>query len=142
MSHKKVMKNVFGNYRIVFLASLIAMAGCQTFEMPSLESLDLIKSPEFAEDAENIETSFPKAVDAPVAPEDVRSSSQWDDDAASLQKLQEASQNRNLGSPEEIDEPNANYEDLKAKAQAYKLDDPAVERDVDYPPSNLKRRRN
>ena len=120
----------------------MAIAGCQTFEMPSLESLDLIKSPEFAEDAENIETSFPKAVDAPLAPEDVRSSRQWDDDAASLQKLQAESQNRNLGSPDEIGESNASYEDLKAKAQAYKLDDPAVESDTDYPPSNLKRRRN
>lgn len=133
------MKTSSMTYRIVFLTGLLSLSACQTISMPKL---DLVKSAEFSEDAANIPKSFPRAVDAPTAPDDVRSDGQWDLDAKALQNL------RN-GSPQVVSEPaltaqdtDRMFEALKDKAQAYKKDDPARETDANYPPANIKRRRN
>ena len=128
------MKSVIRTYRIVFCAGLLGLSGCQTFEMPSLESLDLVKSPEFSEAAANIPDSYPKPVDAPQEPDDIRSSEQWDKDARSLQQMQSETIRAELAGDKAPDE---TYESLKRKAQAYKLDDPANGTDTNYPPESL-----
>lgn len=91
-----------------------------------MPKIDLMKSPEFSEDAANINTEYPRVKDAPLAPEDIRSDAQWDKDARAMQALRNSS---NLAPVEpsltDVEAENR-YEELKAKAQAYKLDDPAT----------------
>jgi len=104
------------------LAAGLTLQACQTVKMPKI---DIMKSPEFSEDAANINKDFPRVKDAPQAPTDMRSDKQWDDAARALQALR--------GSPRTFQaqpglteaEARAQYQALKAKAQAYKLDDPA-----------------
>ena len=99
-----------------------ALSACHTVKMPKF---DLVKSPEFSEDAANISKSYPRVKDAPLAPADIRSDAQWDKDVRDLQAL------RDTSSPIEVEpglseaEAARRYEELKAKAQAYKKDDPA-----------------
>ena len=98
------------------------MSACQTVKMPKL---DLMKSPEFSEDAANIEKDYPRVKDAPLAPTDIRSDVQWDRDARAMQALRKRPDLiENQPGLTETDA-QAEYETLKAKAQAYKLDDPA-----------------
>lgn len=105
------------------MMACLAVSACQTVKMPKL---DLVKSPEFSEDAANIETSYPRIKDAPFAPTDIRSAIQWDKGVEALQSL------RYTASPVDAEpglseaEAKVLYEDLKAKAQAYKKDDPAT----------------
>ena len=105
------------------IACALALCACQTVKMPKI---DILKSPEFSEDAENISKEYPRVKDAPLAPTDIRSDAQWDDDARAMQALRENS------TPIEIEpglsraEAQARFEVLKAKAQAYKKDDPAT----------------
>lgn len=96
-----------------------------------------MKSPEFSEDAANISKEYPRVKDAPLAPTDIRSDNQWDRDARAMLKLRE--KNGTTGTMPGITEAEAEaeYEALKAKAQAYKKDDPAtgpVEGFPDYKP--------
>jgi len=115
--------------RIVFCVALLTLAGCQTFKMPSLDSLDIVKSPEFEEAAANIPETYPRAVDAPLEPEDIRSSKQWDKDARSLQQMQSEAIGSGLATAQ------------SSGAQAYKLDDPARDAGANYPPESLLNRK-
>ena len=126
-------------YRIVLLTGLLTLSACQTISMPKL---DLIKSAEFSEDAANIPKSFPRPVDAPTAPDDVRSDAQWDRDAKALQNLRNGSPQIEVEPALTAQDTGRMFEELKNKAQAYKKDDPANGTDDNYPPSNIKRRRN
>jgi len=108
--------------RIVFICALgFAMGACKTVRMPKI---DLLKSPEFSEEAANIATNYPSVSDTPVEPTDIRSDTQWDDDARALQALrsQESRIEMQAGPSESVAK--ARYEALKAKAQSYKQDDP------------------
>jgi len=110
------------------------LAGCQTVKLPML---DVVKSPEFSEDAKNIDPDYPRPMDAPPAPDDIRSDAQWDRDARSLEKLRESSIRGEMSTTITRAESEAEFETLKAKAQAYKKDDPVsgpVEGFPDYKP--------
>lgn len=122
-------------YRIsIVAASCYLLAGCQTVKLPML---DIMKSPEFGEEAANIPKDYPRAVDAPPAPDDIRSDAQWDRDARSLERLRESSIRGEMVTSFTKAEAESEFEALKAKAQAYKKDDPAsgpVEGFPDYKP--------
>lgn len=122
-------------YRIgkCFIAGLL-MAGCQTVKMPKI---DIMKSPEFSEEAANIAKDYPRAKDAPLAPTDIRSDEQWDKDARALQRLGDSSLRTKVEPGLTEAEAEAEFEALKEKAQAYKKDDPAsgpVQGFPDYKP--------
>ena len=123
------------NLRISIIAALCyLLTGCQTVKLPML---DIMKSPDFSEDAANIPKDYPRPMDAPAAPNDIRWDKQWDKDARSLQKLREASIRRELLTNASEADTEAEFEILKAKAQAYKKDDPEsgpVEGFPDYKP--------
>ncbi len=108
----------------IALASLagVALASCQTVSFPKIN--DIMKSPEFSEDAETIGNDYPDIMDAPSAPTDIRSDRQWDNDARSLQALRDNESGIPMESGPNEAEANRQYENLKAKAQAYKKDDP------------------
>jgi len=52
----------FGRIAVCTL-SLVGMGGCQTVTMPKI---DILKSPEFVEDAANIQEDYPRVRDAPI----------------------------------------------------------------------------
>jgi len=52
-----------------------------------MPKIDIMKSPEFTEEAANIVKDYPAVADAPLEPTDVRSDKQWDKDARTLQAL-------------------------------------------------------
>ena len=128
--------NVSANtFRISIIAgAFYLLAGCQTVKLPMI---DIMKSPEFSEDAKNIAPDYPRPMDAPPAPNDIRSDDQWDRDARSLEKLRESSIRSELSTNLTKAESEAEFESLKSKAQAYKKDDPAsgpVDGFPDYEP--------
>ncbi len=104
-------------------ACALALGACQTVKIPKL---DLVKSPEFSEEAKNIATDYPRVSDAPLAPKDIRSSVQWDRDAVALQKLHAKKSKFGLVSGPDAATSKAEFEALKDKVQAYKEDDPAT----------------
>jgi hypothetical protein len=91
-----------------------------------MPKIDIMKSPEFSEDAANINKEYPSVKDAPLAPEDIRSDAQWDRDARAMQALRDSSAPAPIEPSLTEAEAERRYEALKAKAQAYKLDDPAT----------------
>ena len=105
---------------VIGLSAAITLSACQTVSVPKF---DFVKTPEFSEDAANIDPSFPSVDDAPEVPTDVRSAQEWDKDVRVLQELQKNA----LGVEPSLSETegDARFEALKAKAQAYKKDDPA-----------------
>ena len=120
-------------------AAFLMVTACQTVRMPKI---DILKSPEFSEDAANISKEFPRVKDAPTAPDDIRSAKQWDRDARTMQALRQKKRpvlaQQNLSEAEA----DAEFEALKAKVQAYKKDDPAsgpVEGFPDYKPRRIPR---
>lgn len=88
--------------------------------------IDIMKSPEFATDAVNVGTDYPSVGDAPAAPTDIRSDAQWDTDARAMQALRNNSVLTGAQPGLTEAEVRAEFEALQAKAQAYKLDDPAT----------------
>jgi len=99
------------------------LCGCQTISVPQI---DIMKSPEFAEEAANFakEKDYPAVKDAPLEPLDIRSGKEWDKDVRALQALRDGD-GRLAIEPGLTDKQAANqYKKLKAKAQAYKKDDP------------------
>ena len=105
---------------VIGLSAAITLSACQTVSVPKF---DFVKTPEFSEDAANIDPSFPSVDDAPEVPTDVRSAREWDKDVRVLQELQKNA----VGVEPSLSETegDARFEALKAKAQAYKKDDPA-----------------
>jgi len=100
-----------------------ALCGCQTISMPKI---DIMKSPEFADEAANFakKKDYPDVKDAPQEPTDIRSDKQWDKDVRTLQALRDDDGRLKMESgPTDKQAANA-YKKLKAKAQAYKKDDP------------------
>ena len=119
-----MMKRVF-SLRIAALAvASLSLTACQTVKMPKLS--DLVKSPEFSEDAAKISQDFPRVKDAPFEPTDIRSDAQWDKDANAILALRDKPNQISSESGLTAAQAEAEYEKLKAKAQAYKKDDPAA----------------
>lgn len=112
---KQCLKMMFG------LMAMLALPACTTVKLPDL---DFLKLPEFRGDAVNVK-DYPRVKDAPIAPTDVRSAKEWDDAAKDLIKIRDK-----LDAPVDVRENVtdaevlANIEELRLKAQAYKLDDP------------------
>jgi len=99
----------------------VILSGCTTVKIPNL---DFLKVPEFREDAVNIK-DYPKAGDVPIAPTDVRSAKAWDDAAKDIIKERDDYERpadiRDNVTDADVER---NIDELRAKAQAYKLDDP------------------
>jgi len=100
-----------------------SLSACSTVKMPNL---DFFKSSEFEEDAKNF-SDYPSVADTPSAPTDVRSAALWDSEAKKLIKERDAF-NAAKGQIEEPAKSEAGLvreaAALRAKARAYKLDDP------------------
>ena len=88
-------------------------------------NVDFIKLPEFREIVRNNQTNVPDISDLPDTPDDVRSKESWDEQAGKLLGLREEfmipQSAEGLMSADDID---AEFEQRKIRAQAYKLDDP------------------
>jgi len=109
-------------YLIAVIATSGALSGCSTVKVPDI---DFLKLPEFREIVKNNQTNVPKVSEIPDDPANVRTDAGWDKDAAKLLALRDGftvpETSQDLRSEEEID---SEFARLKAKAQAYKLDDP------------------
>ncbi len=122
LPHKKAMMKQAQISRILLACMLsLGLCACQTVRMPKI---DIMKSPEFSEEAANISKSYPRASDAPETPDDIRTAGQWDKDARALQKLRTDAGKFAIESGPDSAESKARFDTLKAKAQAYKNDDP------------------
>ena len=107
----------------VVVATGMILCACNTVSMP-----DLVDLPEFSEAIDGADKlEYPDPVDAPAAPEDVRSASEWDRAAKSLIQTRDGFQAPpivgGVQSEQEIDQ---NIDALKNKVQEYKRDDPVV----------------
>jgi len=110
--------------RRVFKACLITalLSACNTVKLPKL---DLLKSPEFREEAENI-GDYPSVNDTPLAPTDLRSKAEWDVAAKAIIEVRE-----NFDAPPEYiapktaDEIEHEVDTLNDTVKSYKKDDPA-----------------
>ena len=101
-----------------------SLSACSTVKMPNL---DFLKSLGFEEDdAENL-GEYPSIADTPTEPTDVRSAAVWDAEAKKLIQERDAFNAAKSG----IDAPAKSEAELereaaalRARVQAYKLDDP------------------
>ena len=102
-----------------------SLSACSTVQMPNL---DILKSLGFdnEEDAEDL-GEYPSIADTPTAPTDVRSAALWDIEAKKLIEERDAFN----AAKTSIDAPTKSEAELereaaalRARAQAYKLDDP------------------
>ena len=122
LAHIRVMKNAVVMKRIAIgLSVTTVLCACQTVSVPKL---DFVKTPEFNDEAANIDKSYPSVSDAPAAPTDVRSAAQGDNDVRELQALRDAAGPADAASSLTQSDDEARFEALKAKVQAYKKDDP------------------
>ena len=104
--------------RIPHLFAALLLGGCASIDLPSLDMLDSA----FRDSRTDLD-SFPSVSQAPVAPGDMRASSDWDAAARTI-----ATQRDNFDAPPAPAEPDltaAQIEALKARVRAYRLDDPA-----------------
>lgn len=102
------------------IAAMAALAGCSTVKLPSL---DVTNSSAFDEELQNIDRSIPDVAEAPQLPTDVRSTAAWDNSARELISVRDAYE-KPFETDMEAEDLQAEFETLKQKAQAYKLDDP------------------
>lgn len=102
-------------------AILMALSACSTVSMPNL---DVLKIKDFEEETANI-GDYPNVADAPTRPTDVRSDKAWDDAAKRMMTIRDNMVVPSDGTAQRSEaEINAEVARLKAKAEAYKLDDP------------------
>lgn len=105
---------------IIAAASLSA---CSTVKLPNL---DIFKASAFEEDAKNI-GDYPSVSDTPSAPTDVRSAALWDIEANKLLRERDAFKQ---GRTDTLEPAKSEVElarelaALRARARAYKADDP------------------
>lgn len=107
------------------MATIVAVSAgaCHTVKIPKIDATEM---PEFSDEAGGIRSDIPKVKDAPLAPTDIRPKKQWDNDARALEGLRTKSKRITMEPGPTEAESQAQYEALKAKAQAYKKDDPAT----------------
>ncbi len=130
------MKRTHKSRIAVAIVVCMTLAACQTVKVPKF---DLIKSPEFSEDAKNIATDYPSVKDAPFEPTDIRSDAQWDKDARAMESLRDRPSGITTEAGLSASDAEARYQELKAKAQAYKKDDPATGPVQGFPPYKPRR---
>jgi len=109
-------------YLVTIILGTGLLSSCSTVKVPDI---DFLKLPEFREIVKNNQTNVPEISEIPAEPDNVRSDTVWDSDADRLLALRDGFTVPDAEpvprSQEQID---ADYARLKAKAQAYKLDDP------------------
>ncbi len=106
---------------VLLLVSALGLSACSTVKMPNLDFL----SAGFQEDLENIDQSVPSVSEVPEIPNDVRSTTEWDQSAREMIRVRDS-----FTAPVAPEEPiseqefNRRFEQLKSDAQEYKKDDP------------------
>lgn len=107
---------------ITIIVLPLALSGCSTVKVPDV---DFLKLPEFREIVKNNQTNVPDIAEIPDEPDDVRSDTAWDKDAASLIQMRDGfvvpDSQGTKPSQQQIDD---EFARRRAQAQAYKLDDP------------------
>lgn len=99
----------------------LSLNACSSVSLPKL---DLLKLPEFKEESENI-GDYPKVVDAPGLPTDVRSAGDWDNTAKDILKARAS-----VAPPAEPDRPKTpgeitqEIDRLTEQVNEYRVDDP------------------
>lgn len=115
------MRDSYKKYFGTLIVASVMLSGCTSIKMPNL---DFMKFPEFKEEAENL-AGYPNVEDAPQDPTDIRSDAQWDADAQKLIAKRDGFGPVPQGEPAVSDrEFNQKVDDLIAKVEEYKLDDP------------------
>ena len=100
---------------------LLSVNACASIKLPSL---DLIKLPEFRQDAENL-GDYPNVEDAPALPKEVGSDKLWDNRAKKIIQARDQ-----FNAPIEPDRPvtddqiNQEIDRLRASVNEYRKDDP------------------
>lgn len=124
LEHIKIMMKRMDILRLAMAAfATVSFSACHTVKIPKIEVAEM---PEFSSDGGEIQSDIPRVKDAPPAPTNLRSDKQWDKDARALEKLRESPLNVEMEAGPTNAEGQAYFDDLKAKAQAYKKDDPAT----------------
>lgn len=100
--------------------AVASLAACSTMKLPSL---DVTNSNAFNEELATIDSTIPDVAEAPKLPTDVRSTAVWDESARELITVRNAYE-KPFETDLEDEDLEAEFETLKQKAQAYKLDDP------------------
>lgn len=109
--------------KVALILAAASLSACSTVSMPNL---DFLKGSDFTEEAENI-GDYPSVSDTPTAPTDIRSAALWDIEAKKLMRERDAFKAGQAGlqaptkSEAELEREAAA---LRAKARAYKADDP------------------
>jgi hypothetical protein len=106
---------------ICLLLSTATLAACSTVKMPNI---DFMGSSEFEEEARNIDQTIPDPRDAPPIPTDTRNAEEWDEAAKSLNAIKDGFSLPEAAEPQTAQELSNEFQNKKAKAQAYKADDP------------------
>ena len=107
--------------KLALITAATSLSACSTVKMPNL---DFFKSSAFEEEAKNI-GDYPDVTDAPAAPTNVRPARTWDTQAKLLMAKRDA-----FDTPRPVDptrtetEISRDTDALKARARAYKADDP------------------
>jgi len=107
---------------VALILAAASLSACSTVKMPDLGLFS--SSSQFEEEAKNI-SDYPDVADAPAAPTGIKSAKYWDREA---QKL--INERDNFSPPAPVDatrtdaEIARDLEELKAKVNAYKADDP------------------
>lgn len=124
LEHIKIMMKRMNILRIALTGFVaVSFGACHTVEIPKIEVAEI---PEFSSDGERVPSDIPRVNDAPAAPTNLRSDQQWDKDARALEKLRESPLDVEMEAGPTSAEGQAYFDKLKAKAQAYKKDDPAT----------------
>ncbi len=107
--------------RIMSVVALtVLLSSCSSIKVPDM---DFIKFPELKEDAKNI-PDYPDVADAAEKPSDLRSDGQWDKAAENIIAKRDSFENPDLKDPRTDTEINNAMQNLGAKVDAYKEDDP------------------
>lgn len=106
---------------MVLLSAPFVLGACTSMKVPDL---DFIKLPEFREEAENI-GGYPKVEDAPETPVAVKTDAEWDQAAKNIIARRDGFVSIGVGDTPKTDaEIEKEIDDLVAKVEEYKLDDP------------------
>lgn len=107
---------------VTITITAILLSACSTIVMPDI---DVPGIPEFKEAAAKLVDGYPDVSKAPVRPEDLRASPEWDSAATALMAQRDGFVVPEKGNmPESPEDIAREIEALKAKVRSYKLDDP------------------
>ena len=106
---------------IIFTSAAVCLSACSTVKLPDFEMPGLEK---FKEASAKLIEGYPEVSEAPVRPEDLRSSAKWDAAAKALISQRDGFNIPETGGlPETPEAFDREVEALKADVRSYKLDD-------------------